>query len=123
VVGQQGRVLLLHGPTSVRVGEGSANGGGDRGGVRWSSGHVSGQDQPVYWPKNIGGAASHHGVNVSGVAVNGDRVVHRRLGGHRHGWPAAMINDDGVGESGHARRGAGVGEFGCARRGARVRGR
>jgi hypothetical protein len=47
VVGQQGRVLLLHGPTPVRVSEGSADGGGDWGGVRWSSGHISGQDQPV----------------------------------------------------------------------------
>jgi hypothetical protein len=46
-----------------------------------NSGRVSGQDLLVDWPKNIGAAASHHGVNVSKVAVNGDRVVHRRCGG------------------------------------------
>jgi hypothetical protein len=40
VVGQQGRVLLLHGPTPVRVGEGDADGGGDRGGVQGSSGRI-----------------------------------------------------------------------------------
>jgi hypothetical protein len=41
VVGQQGRILL-HGPTPVRVGEGGTDGGGDRGGVRWSGGRVGG---------------------------------------------------------------------------------
>jgi hypothetical protein len=107
VVGQQGCVLL-HGPTLVLVDEGGANGGGDRGGVRWSSGRISGQDQPVDRPKDTGGAASHHRVNVPGVAVNGDRVVHRRLRRRRCGRPVAMINDGGVGESGRARRGARV---------------
>jgi hypothetical protein len=104
VVGQQGHVLL-HGPTPVRVDEGGANGGGDQGGVRWSSGRISGQDQPVDWPKNTGGTTSHHRLNVSGVAVNGDRVVHRRLRGRRRGQATTMINDGGVGESGLARRG------------------
>jgi hypothetical protein len=107
VVGQQGRILL-HGLTPVRVDEHDANGGRDRGGVRWSSGRVSSQNLPVDWPKNTGAAASHHGVNVSGVTVNGDRVVHRRRGGHWHGRPATMINDDGVSESGRAYRGARV---------------
>jgi hypothetical protein len=106
VVGQQGRVLLLHGLTLVRVSEGGANGGRDWGGVRWSSGRVSDQDQPIDGPKKTGGVMSHHGVNVSRFALNGDRVVHRRLGGRRHGWPAVMINNDGVGEFGHAHRGA-----------------
>jgi hypothetical protein len=49
VVSQQGRTLLLHGPTPVRVSEGGANGGGDRGGVRGSVGRVSDQDQPIDW--------------------------------------------------------------------------
>jgi hypothetical protein len=57
VVGQQGRVLL-HGPTPVWVSEGGANGGGDQGGVQWSSGRISGQDQPFDRPKNTGGATS-----------------------------------------------------------------
>jgi hypothetical protein len=103
VVGQQGRVLLLYVPTPVQVSEGGANRGGDRGGVRWSSGRISGQDQAVDGPKNTGGATSHHWVNVSGVAVNGDRVVRRRLRGHRRGRPAVIINDGGVGESRRAR--------------------
>jgi hypothetical protein len=73
-------------------------------------------------------------VSVSGVAVNGDRVVHRRLRSHGRGRHAAMIDDDGFGESGRACRGArvdghrgrsasaavvddgGVGETGPARR-------
>jgi hypothetical protein len=54
VVGQQGRVLL-HGPTPVRVSEGGANGGGGRGGVRWSSGRTSGQNQLVNGPKDACG--------------------------------------------------------------------
>jgi hypothetical protein len=44
VVGQQARVLLLHGPTPVWVNEGGANGGGDWGGVQWSSGRISSQN-------------------------------------------------------------------------------
>jgi hypothetical protein len=78
VAGQQDRVLLLHGPTPVWVSEGGANGGGDWGGVRWSSRRISSQNQSVDGPKNAGSTASHHGVSVLGVAVNGDRVVHRR---------------------------------------------
>jgi hypothetical protein len=115
VVGQQGRVLL-HGTTPVRDDEGGANGGGGRGGVRWSCGRISGQDHPVDRPKDTGGAASHHRVDVPGVAVNGDQVVHRRLRGHRRGRLAAMINNGGVGESGRARRGPWVREAGPARR-------
>jgi hypothetical protein len=76
VVGQQGRVLL-HSTTPVGVDEGSANGGGDRGGV-WRS--VSCQDQPVDGAKNVGCVASHHRVDVPEVTVDGDRVVHGRLG-------------------------------------------
>jgi hypothetical protein len=109
MVGQKGRVLL-HGPTPVRVSEGGANGGGNQRGVRWSSGHISGQDQPVDWPKDTCGAASQHRVDVPGVAVNGDRVVHRRLRARRQdgegrgrGRLAAMIDDGGVGESARAR--------------------
>jgi hypothetical protein len=111
VVGQQGRILL-HGPTPVGVGEGGANGGGDRGGVRWSSGRVGGQDQPVD-RTDTGDMTSHHGGCVSGVAVNDDGVVHRRLKGHRRGRLAARVDDGGVSESGHVRRGARV----CGRRG------
>jgi hypothetical protein len=78
VVGQQGRVLL-HRPTPVRVSEGGTNGGGDRGGVRWSGGRISCKNQSVDRSKDSGGAPSHHGVDVPGVAVNGDQVVHRWL--------------------------------------------
>jgi hypothetical protein len=102
VVGQQGRVLLLHGPTPVRVGEGGANGGGDRGGVRWSIGRISGQDQPVDRPKNTGGVASHHRVNVSGVGVNGDRVVHQQLRGRRQGQATLVEGAGSVGADGGA---------------------
>jgi hypothetical protein len=94
----------------VRVSEDSTNGGGDRGGVRWSSGRISGQDQSVDKPKNTSGAVSHHQVNVPGVAVNGDRMVHRRLRGQRRGRPVAMIHYGGVGEAGRARRGAQIRE-------------
>jgi hypothetical protein len=41
---------------------------------------VDRQYQPVDRAKNAGGATSHHGVDVAGVAVEADRVVHRRLG-------------------------------------------
>jgi hypothetical protein len=30
--------------------------------------------------KNADGATSHHGVDMTGVTVDGDRVVHQRLG-------------------------------------------
>jgi hypothetical protein len=93
-------VLLLHGPTLVWVSEGGANEGGDRGGVWWSSGRISGQNQPVNWPNDTCSASSHHRVDVLGVVVNGDRVVHRRL--------RASRRDGGVGESDRARRGAQV---------------
>ena len=97
------------------VSEGGANGGGDRGGVQWSSGRISGQYQPVNGPKDTCGASSHHRVDVPGFPVNGDRVVHRRLrascrdgGGHRRGRLMAMVDDGGVGQSDRARRGARV---------------
>jgi hypothetical protein len=45
VVGQQGRVLLLHSLTPVRVSEGGTN-GGDRGGVQWSGCHINCKNQP-----------------------------------------------------------------------------
>jgi hypothetical protein len=54
-------------------------GRGDQGGVRWSSGHISGQNQPVDGPKDTSGASSHHRVDVPRIAVNGNRVVHRPL--------------------------------------------
>jgi hypothetical protein len=41
-----------------------------------SSGRISSQDQPVDWPNDTGGVASHHRVDVPGVTVNGDRVIH-----------------------------------------------
>jgi hypothetical protein len=99
VVGQQGCVLL-HSPTPLWISEGSVYGGGDRGGVRWSSGRISGQNPLVDGPKDC--------VDVPGVAFNGDRVVHRRLRAV-HQWPTrGVINDGRVGESGRARRGARV---------------
>jgi hypothetical protein len=49
-------------------------------------------------------------VDVPGVAVDGDRVVHRWLGtgrrdigSHVHGLLATVIDDSGVGEVSHAR--------------------
>jgi hypothetical protein len=55
--------------------------------------------------KDACGATSHHRMDVPGLAVNGDRVVHRRLrvrrrdgGSHRRGRLAAMIDDRGVSE-------------------------
>jgi hypothetical protein len=115
VVGQEGRVLLLHSASPVWVGEGGANGGGDRGGVRWSGSRISCQDQPVDRSKNTGGAPGHHRVDVPGVAVDGDRVVHRWLeavcrdvGGRGRGRLAAVIDDGGVGEPHRARRRARV---------------
>jgi hypothetical protein len=57
--------------------------GGDQGGVWWSSSRISSQNQPVDEPKDTGGALIHHRVDVPMLMVNGDRVVHRRLGaGH-----------------------------------------
>jgi hypothetical protein len=105
VVGQQGRILLRHGSTPVRAGEGGADRRGDQAGVRWSGGRIGSQDQPVNRPKNTGGTASHHVVSVPGVAMYGDRVVHRRLRGHGCGQPTPVIDDGWVDESGCARRG------------------
>jgi hypothetical protein len=116
VVGQEGCVLLLHSTTPMWVGEGSANGGGHRGCVRWSAGRISCRDQPVDGAKNASGAPSHHRVDVPGVAMDGDRVVHWRLGAGRrnvgsggYGQLAAVIDDGGVGKAGRARRRARVG--------------
>jgi hypothetical protein len=64
--------VLLHGPTLVWVSEGGANGGEDRGGVWWSTGRISDQNQPVNWPNDTCDALSHHRVDVLGVVVNGD---------------------------------------------------
>jgi hypothetical protein len=115
VVGQEGRVLLLHSASPVWVGESVANGGGDRGGLRWSGSRISCQDQPVDRSKNADGLPGHHRVDVPGVAVDGDRVVHqwfgavcRDVGGRRRGRLAAVIDDDGVGEAHRARRRARV---------------
>jgi hypothetical protein len=116
VVGQEGRVLLLHSTTPMWVSEGSANGGGHRGSVGWSAGRISCQDQPVDGAKNASSAPSYHRVDVSGVAVDGDRVVYRRLGADRQniesggcGRLAVVIDDGGVGEAGRARRRARAG--------------
>jgi hypothetical protein len=108
VVGQQGRIFLLHGPTPVRVGEGGADGGGDRGGIRWCSGRVGGEDQAVDRPKDTGSTLSHQWVSVPGGAVNGDKVGHRWLRDHGCGWPTTMVDDGGVGKSGRVHRGARV---------------
>jgi hypothetical protein len=109
VVGQEGRVLL-HSASPVWVGESGANGGGDRGGLRWSGSRISCQDQPVDRSKNAGGSPGHHRVDVPGVAVDGDRVVHRwfgavcrDVGGRGRGRLAAVIDDDEVGEAHRAR--------------------
>jgi hypothetical protein len=105
------------------VSEGSANGGGHRGCVGWSGGCISCEDQPVDGAKYASGVPSHHRVNVPGVTVDGDRVVHRWLGADcrnvresGHGQLATVIDDGGVGEAGRAwrqvqvdrRRGSGV---------------
>jgi hypothetical protein len=99
------------------VGEGSANGGGHRGCVRWSAGRISCQDQPIDGAKNASGAPSHHLVDVPRVAVDGDRVVYWRLGAGRrnvgsggYGRLAAVIDDGGVGKAARARRRARVGK-------------
>jgi hypothetical protein len=107
VVGQEGRVLLRHSTTPMWVSEGSANGGGHRGCVGWSGGCISSEDQPVDGAKSASGAPSHHQVNVPGVTVDGDRVVHRWLGADRRnirGRLAAVIDDGGVDEAGRAWR-------------------
>jgi hypothetical protein len=115
VVGQEGRVLLLHSAAPVWVGESGANGGGHQGGVRWSGSRISCQDQPVDRSKNVGSAPGHHRVDVPGVMVDGDQVVHRWLrvvcrdvGGRGRGRLVAVIDDDGVGEAHRTRRRAQV---------------
>jgi hypothetical protein len=104
VVGQQGRIL--HSATPVGVGEGGTNGGGNRGGIWRSGSHVGRQDQPVDGVENAGCAASHHRVDVPGVVVDGDCVVHGRLGAGRwvvksrgRGHLAAVVDEGGVGEA------------------------
>jgi hypothetical protein len=115
VVGQQGRILFLRSTTPVWVGEGGANGGGDRGGARRSDSRISAQNQSVDGAKNAGDTLSHHQVDVPRVGVYGDRVVHTRLragqrdvGGHRHGRLAAVIDDDRFGKASRACRRARV---------------
>ena len=61
----------------MRIGKGGANRGGDWGGVRRSVGR---QYHPIDRAENAGYVASHHRVDVPGVTVDGDRVVHWRLG-------------------------------------------
>jgi hypothetical protein len=68
---------MLHSTTPVGIGEGSANRGGNRGGIQRSDGC---QDQSVDGTENSGRTTSHYRVNVVGVTVDGDRVVHRWLG-------------------------------------------
>jgi hypothetical protein len=76
VVGQQGHVLFLHRATLVGAHEGSANKGGDLGGVWRSVSRISCQNQPVNEAKNADCAPSHHQVDVLEVAVDADQVVH-----------------------------------------------
>jgi hypothetical protein len=87
------------------------NKGWNQGGIQRNGSRVGRQDQPVDGAKNVGCAASHHRVDVLGVAVDGDRVVHGRLGaGWRvvrsqgRGQLAAVVDDDGVDEASRARR-------------------
>jgi hypothetical protein len=110
VVGQQGRVLLLHSVTPVEVSEGSTNGGEDRGGVRRSGSRVSRQDQTVGEAENASCAASQYRVDVPGVTVDGDWMVHERLGADRQGIGrrgsgplAEVVDEGGVNEASHAR--------------------
>jgi hypothetical protein len=115
VVGQEGHVLLLHNASLVWVGVSDANGGGDLGGIRWSGSRISCQDQLVDGSKNTGDAPGHHRVDVPGVAVDGDWVIHwwlgvvyRDVGGRGRGRLAAVKDDDRVGEAHRARRRARV---------------
>jgi hypothetical protein len=59
------------------------SGGADWGGARRSGSPISRQDQPVDVAENAGYTASNHRVDMPGVAVDGDRVVHKRLGASR----------------------------------------
>jgi hypothetical protein len=121
VVGHEGRVLLLHSVSLVWVGESGMNRGGDRGGIRWSGSHIICQDQLVDSSKNASGVPGHHRVDVPGVTVDGDRVVHwwlgvvcRDVGGRRRGRLTAVIDDGGVGEAHRARRWAQVDRCRCS---------
>jgi hypothetical protein len=115
VVGQEGRVLLLHSSSLVGVGESGVNRGGDRRGIWWGRSRISSQDQPVDRSKNAGGAPGHHRVDVPEITVDGDWVVHRWLGavgrdvgGRGRGQLATVIDDGGVGEAHRARQWARV---------------
>jgi hypothetical protein len=111
VVGQQGHVLL-HSATPMGVGKDSANRGGDRVGVWRSGSRVSHQDQPILGAEDVGCAANHHRVYVPGVAMDGDRVVHGRLGAGRQvvrsrgSCLLVAVADEG-GKVGRAARGGG----------------
>jgi hypothetical protein len=81
----------------VWISNGGANGGGHWGGIRRSGSRISCQDQPVDGVENDDDASSHHRVDLPGVAVDGDRVVHRWLGtgrrdigSHMHGLLATV---------------------------------
>jgi hypothetical protein len=111
VVGQQGCVLLLNSATSVGVDKGGTNGGVDRGGIRRSGCHVSRQDQSVNGAENAGCATSHRRVDVPWVKVDGDRMVHGRLGAGQWGIKsrgrvpfATVVDKGGVGEASRVRR-------------------
>jgi hypothetical protein len=75
VVAQQGR-LLLH---SVMI-VGSARAVQTEEGTREASGGLAvvstARIIQSMGRKNIGGASSHHRVDMPGVAVHGDRVIH-----------------------------------------------
>jgi hypothetical protein len=74
--------------------------------------------------ENVSRTVSHHRVNLVGVRMDGDLVVHRRLGagtsqqgsGDRRSGPPAMVVDEGrVGEASHMRDRR-RGRSGCRRR-------
>jgi hypothetical protein len=99
----------------VWVGESGANRGGNRGGIWWSGSRISCQDQPVDRSKNAGDTPGHHRVDVPGVTMDVDRVIHRWLrvvcrdvGGRGRGRLATVIYDGGVSEAHRARRRAQV---------------
>jgi hypothetical protein len=90
---------------------GGANRGGDQGGVWRSGGRISGQNKTVDRAENAGHAPSQHQVDVPGVVVDGDRVVHRRLKtgrrdvrGRGRGRLVAVIDDGGFGKASRVRR-------------------
>jgi hypothetical protein len=93
VVGQEGRVLLLHSTTPMWVGEGSVNKGGHWGSVGWSAGRISCQNQPIDGAKNASGAESplggrvwgHSGWRLGGIRTAQSGPPERR---ERRVWPA-----------------------------------